>query len=107
MSKLQESIRLKVEPKVRDIINSLKSTHSKFQDPDFGPSESDPTGAISMYGHDGMPAPAGTSKYPDPAVLRWDRPHYADTQFDGGEDDENSEEEDEFSSGGGKNEKEV
>lgn len=81
----------------------MKSTHEKFKDPDFGPSEDDEYGAKSLYG-DGPPAPAGTNKYPSPESLRWDRPHYADKVFgaDGKEveveEEEEEEEEDEFSS---------
>ena len=41
-----------------DIIDKLKISHEKFEDPDFGPSAADEFGAISLYGS-GTPNPAG------------------------------------------------
>jgi hypothetical protein len=86
-----------VQKKVHEIVQGLKASHAKFVDPDFGPSEKDPLGALSLYGT-GAPAPAGTSKYPSPESMRWDRPQYADDTFDDNDDEEEEEEEevDEF-----------
>jgi hypothetical protein len=74
-TKLDE-IESHVEKKVREIIQGLKASHSKFTDPDFGPTESDPLGALCFYGNE-PPAPAGTSKYPAPDSMKWERPQYA------------------------------
>lgn len=101
-----------VRKKVKEIVQGLKASHAKFLDPDFGPNESDPLGAISLYGAGGSPAPAGTNKYPSPDSLRWDRPQYLDTSklagddIEEGEEDEVDEFADEFAddSGGGENE---
>ena len=65
-----------VEPRVKAIVEGLKASSQKFEDPDFGPTQKDPLGAVSFYGT-AMPAPAG-SKYPKPEDLRWDRPQYDD-----------------------------
>ena len=73
---VEKLIRQHVEPKVKSIIDKLKATSQKFEDPDFGPTENDPRGAISFYGT-AMPAPAG-SKYPKPEDLRWARQQYDD-----------------------------
>lgn len=107
-----EKIDKRVEKKVKEIVDGLKVSHGKFEDPDFGPNEKDEFGAKSLYG--GMqPEPAG-SKYPAPETLRWERPQYNDDKFasdeEGGDDDEDDdedgdeedEEEDEFSFGGGR-----
>ena len=67
-------IRKHVEPKVKAIVDELKASSRKFEDPDFGPTIKDPLGAISLYGSC-IPSPAG-SKYPKPEDLRWDRPQY-------------------------------
>lgn len=80
-----DKIEVQVENQVKAIVKKLKETHEKFNDNDFGPTEADPDGAISFYGPppkkgDVKPEPAG-SKYPDPATLTWERPHYEDTQF--------------------------
>lgn len=61
------------------IVEKLKISHEKFFDPDFGPNDSDPFGAKSLYGL-APPAPAG-SKYPTPESLKWDRPMYDDSKF--------------------------
>ena len=44
-----------------EIIDKLKISHEKFEDPDFGPSSTDEFGAISLYGS-GTPNPAGKRK---------------------------------------------
>lgn len=75
----QKKIEGKIEAKVKEIVNKLKSTHEKFEDPDFGPNEKDEFGALSFYGSS-LPAPAG-SKYPAPETLRWERPIYDDSKF--------------------------
>lgn len=69
----------KVEKKVKEIIDKLKQSHTKFEDPDFGPTAKDEYGAISFYGN-GKPDPAG-SKYPAPETLKWERPRYDDKIF--------------------------
>lgn len=82
-----KKIETKVESKVKEIINKLKSSHAKFEDPDFGPTEKDEYGAVSFYGppkakKDGaIPDPAGGSKYPAPHTLKWERPLYDDNKF--------------------------
>ena len=87
-----KKIESKIEAKVKEIVNKLKTTHEKFEDPDFGPSEKDKFGAISFYGS-ALPAPAG-SKYPAPETLKWERPIYEDTKFtDGGAETKDAEEE--------------
>lgn len=85
---------MKVEAKVKEIINKLKTTHEKFEDADFGPNEKDEFGAISFYGS-ALPAPAG-SKYPAPETLKWERPLYDDNKFsEPGAKEANEEEEEE------------
>ena len=79
----QKKIEVKIEAKLKDVINKLKASHEKFEDPDFGPSEKDEFGAISFYGS-ALPAPAG-SKYPAPETLRWERPQYDDNKFSEGD----------------------
>ncbi len=69
----------KVEKRVKDIIDKLKQSHTKFEDPDFGPTGKDEFGAVSFYGN-GKPDPAG-SKYPAPETLKWERPRYDDKIF--------------------------
>jgi hypothetical protein len=64
------------------VIDKLKQSHTKFEDPDFGPTEKDEYGAISFYGN-GKPDPAG-SKYPSPDTLKWERPRYDDKIFEEG-----------------------
>jgi hypothetical protein len=59
-----------VTARLKDIIDRCKSSQSKFIDPDFGPNESDPYGAKSLYGP-APPVPAGHSKYPSPESLRF------------------------------------
>lgn len=90
-----KKIETKIESKVKDIVNKLKASHGKFEDKDFGPNEKDTFGAISFYGS-ALPAPAG-SKYPAPETLKWERPLYDDSKFDGeggaGEGEEEVEEE--------------
>lgn len=73
---VKELIRKHVEPRVKEIVDQCKASSRKFEDPDFGPTEKDPLGAVSLYGS-ALPAPAG-SKYPKPEDLRWDRPQYDD-----------------------------
>lgn len=91
--KEQKKVELKIEAKLKDIIQKLKASHSKFEDPDFGPNEKDEFGAMSFYGST-LPAPAG-SKYPAPESLRWERPQYDDSKFsEGGAREENAETED-------------
>ena len=75
----QAKINAKIEAKVKEIVNKLKISHTKFEDPDFGPSEKDEFGAISLYGAT-PPDPAG-SKYPSPDTLLWQRPQYDDDKF--------------------------
>ena len=92
----QAKINLKVEAKVKEIVDKLKMSHSKFEDPDFGPQESDEFGAKSLYGA-APPDPAG-SKYPSPESLLWQRPQYDDNHFSNGktgEEGDDDEEEDE------------
>lgn len=110
-------INAKVETKVKEIITKLKISHTKFEDPDFGPNDTDEYGAISLYGN-GPPNPAG-SKYPAPESLKWERPQYDDGKFSGGQtnekeeeqdvdEEEENEEEDEFGGfGGGGDQEEV
>ena len=103
-----------VEGKVKAIIDKLKVSHQKFEDPDFGPTEDDELGAKSLYGN-ATPAPSG-SKYPPPDSLRWDRPHYDDDKFglletkaaaskaegeEGEDEEEGGDYDDEFGGGGG------
>lgn len=89
-----DKIDLKVESKVKDIVNKLKTTHEKFEDVDFGASDKDEFGALSFYGP-AAPAPAG-SKYPAPESLKWERPLYDDGKFtEAKEDNESDEEQDE------------
>jgi hypothetical protein len=109
-SKIEE-IDIAVRKKVKEIVQGLKASHAKFMDPDFGPTENDPLGAIALYGSGGSPAPAGTNKYPSPDSLRWDRPQYLDkSKLAEDERDEEEEEVDEFaddyadSGAGGENE---
>lgn len=78
----QKKIESKIEAKVKEIVNKLKSSHEKFEDPDFGPNEKDEFGALSFYGSS-LPAPAG-SKYPAPETLKWERPIYDDSKFSDG-----------------------
>ena len=85
----------KVEAKVKEIIDKCSINHTKFEDPDFGPTASDPLGALSLYGP-APPNPAGQSKYPDPKDLRWDRPQY-ENSFEHDDEQDDTEEEDEFS----------
>ena len=108
-AEVKELIRKHVEPRVKAIIDDLKASSKKFEDPDFGPTEKDGLGAISLYGS-AMPAPAG-SKYPKPEDLRWDRPHYENKDMfeasgetkkkeDGEDGEEEEEEEDDDDEGG-------
>lgn len=99
----KEKIDKKVESKVKEIVEKLKESHSKFVDIDFGPTEKDEFGAISFYGN-GKPDPAG-SKYPSPDTLKWERPLYSDEKFGKNEgesgssnaaDDDTEEEDEEF-----------
>ncbi len=111
-----KKIDLSIEAKIRVIVDKLKVSHEKFEDPDFGPREKDEFGAVSFYG-DGPPDPAG-SKYPSPSTLKWERPRYRDEAAGGdGETDGDAEaavgeageaaeaaggdEDDEFATGGG------
>jgi hypothetical protein len=66
---------------VKDIIDKLKLSHAKFEDPHFGPTETDEYGVIAFYGNNGKPDPAG-SKYPAPESLTWERPRYDDVTFE-------------------------
>jgi hypothetical protein len=78
-----------VEERVKAIMDGLKSSGEKFSDTDFGPSDADEFGAVSLYGPK-APDPAGHSKYPSPESLSWLRPQYFDDTFDeGGGSDEN------------------
>ena len=76
----QKKIEAKVEAKVKEIVNKLKASHEKFEDPDFGPTEKDEYGALSFYASLTLPNPAG-SKYPPPNTMRWERPQYDDNKF--------------------------
>jgi hypothetical protein len=106
----EDKINKKVEKIVKEIIDQLKTNHSKFEDPDFGPRTDDEYGAVSLYGGK-VPEPAG-SKYPAPESLRWERPMYTDDKFDtgkdgegneeNGDDDEEEEDDDDFGFGGGR-----
>lgn len=96
-----------VAKQVKELVSETKSVHGKWEDPDFGPTEADPLGALSLYGSE-PPAPAGVNQYPAPSTLRWARPLYAEVRSskggDGakgdnagsGLDDAQEEEEDEF-----------
>ena len=64
-----------VEKRVKETIDNLKQQQTKFVDCDFGPTEEDEFGSISLYGT-GQPDPAGQSKYPAPDTLEWKRPVY-------------------------------
>lgn len=64
---------------MKSIVDTLKATHEKFVDKDFGPTEDDEFGAKSLYG-DMNPASVGP-KYPPPESLRWQRPQYDDEKF--------------------------
>lgn len=96
---------------MREIVSKLKASHEKFADPDFGPSEADEFGALSLYGG-GAPNPAG-SKYPAPESLRWERPQYDDGKLGGAgeeqeeEEDVEQEEDDEFAMFAGGDDDEV
>ncbi len=83
-----------VERKIKEIVDKTKATHGKWVDPDFGPTDKDPLGALSLYGNE-PPAPAGTNKYPEPSTMRWTRPCYEDTSFDKEDEEGDEEEEDE------------
>lgn len=107
----------KVEKRVKELVDQLKASHNKFEDPDFGPLAADEFGAKSLYG-DVKPEPAG-SKYPAADTLRWERPQYDDAKFAEGvnatvksgevdeegdgedEEDEDFDEDDEFGGFGG------
>eukprot|EP01041_Mallomonas_annulata_P003480 gene3480-6926_t len=111
-SKTIANLDQQVEKKVKEIIAKLKASHSKFEDPDFGPTETDEHGALALYGPNGPPPPTGHSKYPPADTIRWDRPQYADDKFqhhDDGEevddDGETEEEEDEFGPSKGSDDK--
>jgi hypothetical protein len=90
-----DEVELQVEKKVREIIQVLKTNHTKFIDPDFGPTPEDPYGALSLYGNE-PPAPAGTNKYPNPESIRWDRPQYTSKIVADESSEDEEEEEDEF-----------
>jgi hypothetical protein len=85
---------LQVEKKVKEILQYHKSNHTKFTDPDFGPTADDPLGAQSLYGNE-PPTPAGTNKYPSPESIRWDRPQYT-SKIMADDSDEEENEVDEF-----------
>ena len=91
-----------VAKKVQKITEDLKLKHSKFEDPDFGPTDNDEHGAVALYGPGGPPPPAGHSKYPAPDTIVWQRPQYLDTKFvdvdeeKKDEEDEDEDEDDEF-----------
>jgi hypothetical protein len=74
-----QKIDSRVEQRVQAIIEQLKKSHNKFEDPDFGPTDTDEHGALSFYGSR-KPDPAG-SKYPSPETLQWKRPQYDDNIF--------------------------
>ena len=79
-SKEVDEIHAKVEKRVRAIIDELKKSHTKFEDADFGVSETDEYGEIGLYGDmSKTPDPAG-SKYPEPSKLVWERPQYNDDE---------------------------
>lgn len=80
--KEKNTIGAKVGKKVKEIISTLKSSHSKFVDSEFGPNGCGEYGENSLYGI-GQPDPAG-SKYPSPDTLRWERPQYEDKKFQSG-----------------------
>ena len=63
--------------KIEGIINSLKKSHEKFKDPDFGPTASDELGVKSLYSSS-IPNPVASFKYPPPDTLAWARPCYSD-----------------------------
>mmetsp|Transcript_106957 Transcript_106957/g.310542 ORF Transcript_106957/g.310542 Transcript_106957/m.310542 type:complete len:916 (-) Transcript_106957:9121-11868(-) len=67
-----------VRKHVQAIVTRCKTTGEKFTDGDFGPSEEDATGALSLYGNPPKkPGAVGSTQYPEPDALRWDRPMYA------------------------------
>lgn len=75
----RDQIEQMVAKQVKELVSEAKSVHGKWCDPDFGPTEADPLGALSLYGAE-PPAPAGVNKYPDPSSLRWARPLYAEVR---------------------------
>ena len=102
-----KKIEARIEAKVKEIINKLKTTHQKFEDVDFGPTEADEHGTLSLYGpqksnkaENGLPEPVGGNKYPEPKKLVWERPLYDDNKFSEETDDVDEEseevEDDEF-----------
>ena len=92
---MEDYVNKEIETFVTSIIKKLKTTHEKFVDVDFGPTEDDEFGAVSFYGNV-SPEPAG-SKYPKPEQLRWERPLYEDKLGEGEKKDNIEEEEfDEF-----------
>lgn len=100
-----DKIEAPIKALVKKITDKLKASHTKFVDPDFGPNEKDPFGAISLYGSD-PPDPSG-SKYPPPENLKWVRPQYADDNAALTEETPAAEEEDdEFAVGGAEKEEE-
>lgn len=112
LEKLEEEFAKSVEKKVKEITDVLKASHSKFEDPDFGPKDDDEHGALALYGPKGPPPPAGHSKYPPPETIRWDRPQYCDTKFLHDHDEESEEtaeddEEEDEEFGGDKKDDEV
>lgn len=88
-----DEVEIQVEKKVREIIQKHKTNHTKFTDPDFGPTADDPLGAKSLYGNE-PPTAAGTNKYPSPEAIRWDRPQYTSKIV--ADESDQEEEEDEF-----------
>ena len=73
------SMNKKVEKIVEKIAARCKANESKWKDPDFGPCDDDELGARSLYGED-CKMPKGN--YTKPEKIRWDRPIYADGEFD-------------------------
>ena len=69
-----------VRKHVQAIVTRCKTTGEKFADADFGPTAVHPTGAQSLYGNPPKkPGAVGSTQYPEPDALRWDRPMYVTT----------------------------
>jgi hypothetical protein len=99
-----DDIQKAVEKTVGLIVAKLRQSHSKFEDPHFGPTAKDELATSSLYGATGVPNSVGLSKYPSPDSLRWDRPLYDDDNLVQEEDAEN-EDDDEFGYSAGASDK--
>ena len=48
--KFIEKVDKQVEAKVKQVVDELRISHEKFNDPDFGPNEKDEFGVKALYG---------------------------------------------------------